>query len=394
MPLYTTPDGRYTYAIETPNQGDGNSAVYDNWRGVPVWDRWSYEAGLGGSPVVLPPVAPLPVPVPETPPEPAGNWRRPPIQVTDASDGTFEPRMMSYWANAFVTGNKAFVFAGHVGDEQPRFFEVNLVTGTVDRLGPLIGFVGTTEGWSWTRDGWIVLCDGPRLRKVSPFTNEAPVIFDISEVQGIPKNSQLWQPHSSDDGQTHSATVEQIVETGSYPKVGTVVFWHGQIEYFPARGVLDESAISGDGGYLIIKEDDDNRVITMGTKDTRMIRDGERALGHSDVGPDYMVGEADKPDPGMCGWWDLRQPLTPGRFHPLFPTLNMGYVSVRAGRILHSSETELRLIDRESGAITPLIDHGVRSDNYDDRVKANLDHSGRVATYMVNRQVYLLVLPA
>ena len=68
MPLYTTPDGRYTVAWQTAGEGDGNSVVYDRgpslavpWPGMPVWDRFSYEAGLGQ---VRPPTDPPPSPPP------------------------------------------------------------------------------------------------------------------------------------------------------------------------------------------------------------------------------------------------------------------------------------------------------------------------------------------
>src|SRR4029077_5476730 len=141
------------------------------------------------------------------------------IPVTSASDGEFVPRMYSYWPNAWIHGRAAYVFAGHA-DGMPRFFKVDLTSGNVERLGSMLGFTGTTEGWYWTADGWIMLCDGARLRRVSPFTNEAPVVFDISESH---PGCILWQAHSSDDGQTHSATVKQIVSDGAYPAIGTVV---------------------------------------------------------------------------------------------------------------------------------------------------------------------------
>ena len=397
MPLYTTPDGRYTYAIETPNEGDGNSVVYVNWRTpgtpFPVWDRWSYEAGLGADrpPVVLPPEPlPSPAPVPGTPPpEPALPLSRgiKIIPVTNASDGEFVPRMYSYWSNAWLHDRHAYVFAGHV-DGMPRFFKVDLGIGSVEPLGPMLGFTGTTEGWCWTSDGWIMLCDGSRLLRVSPFTNEARVVFDIAESH---PGCILWQSHSSDDGQTHSATVKQIVNDGAYPAIGTVVFRHGREEYFPAQGDLDESQIDPTGTYLVIKEDDDNRVINLSTRHTQILRDRDGAVGHSDCGPFLLVGEDNIH--GACVRWDLNQPLTPGRRVELFSTWNMGYVSIRGGRCLHSGETHISLVALDGSGETPLLDHGVRSNDYDARVKANLDPSGRVATYMVEGQVFLLVLP-
>lgn len=312
------------------------------------------------------------------------------IQVTTAADGPFHPRFYSYWSNAWVQGTHAIVFAGHI-DGLARFFDVDLVTGVVVPLGSLIKLQSTTEGWSWNHSGRITLCDGPRLLRINPFIVADPgeVLADISETH---PGCRIVQSHSSDDGQVHSATVERITSDGPYQRIGTLAVIRGQQQFFPAEGALDESQVTSDGAYLIIKENDDNRIVTMATGEERRIADHCHAIGHSDCGPGYVVGEADKPDPGMCGWWDLTKALTPEQFHPLFQTLNMGYVSVRGNQILHSSDTQLRMIDRETGAITPLLDHGVTSGNYDDRVKASLSPCGRVATYMANRIVYLLVL--
>lgn len=389
MAIHHTPDRRYRIAVEEQGQGDGNTVVYDDVRGVVAWDRFSYEAGLPPeTPPVLPPEPP---PDPFTPPPLPGAPRL--IQVTGEQDGRIPPRMMSYWANAWVnTDNSILVFCGSESG-RPQFFRVDMGSRDVERLGDLgVPYRGETEGWYWTRDGGICLCDGPRFRRIYPLLNREENIFDISGMPG----AVLWQPHSSDDGTVHSATVQQRVENGPWPKIGTVVYRMGSVEYFPAQGVLDESALTADGTYVIIKEDDDNRIINLSTRDTRYIRDRERAMGHSDCGPRYVVGEADKPDPGMCGWWDLNGPLNPERFHPLFPTLNMGYVAVRGDRILHSSATQLRLVDRYSEAITTLMDHGGGKE-YDDRVKANLSPCGRVACFMSSfgsprRDVYLLIL--
>lgn len=414
MGIYTTPDGRYTFAIETEGQGDGNSVVYD--RMVPVWDRFSYESGRGepppkpSQPDVPPPPTDQPPVILNPSPILPGSPRL--VRVTNEQDGTIPPRMSSYWANAWVDprDNTVVVFCGHESGA-PQFFRVGPHPSAVSRLGNLgIPYRGETEGWYFGEDGCLYLFEGPRFRRlyrhaISGGIDQDEVLYDISAVQGIPTNTDLWQPHSSDDGRVHSATVRQIVSTGKYPYIGTVVCRYGVIDYFPAIGVLDESFLSADGIHLGIKESndrgydqlsEDNRYINLSTRNTCYILDRERAMGHSDCGPSYVVGEADKPDPGMCGWWDLNGPLTPERFQPLFPTLNMGYVAVRGERILHSSATQLRLVDRHTAAISTLIDHGGGPD-YDDRVKANLSPCSRVACFMSSfggprRDVYLLVL--
>jgi len=377
MPEIRSDDGRYVLAV----QSDRNVVVYD--RGRPVWDRWSYEAGQAPtSPPVVEVLSPPAVPAPAvpTPITAAPGIPGRPIQVTSATDGDLVPRMYSYWPNAWIDGDSVVVFVGHA-DGRPRFFRVHARTGTVERLGPCLSYTGTAEGWYWDAEGWIYLCDGPRLRRVNPFDGQDRIVFDISDTQ---PGCVLWQAHSSDDGQVHSATVQRVVENGTWPKIGTVVCRNGRQEFLPARGVLDESQVTPDGAFLVIKEDDDNRIITLATGEERMLRDADGAVGHSDCGPGIVVGEANLPEPGACVLWDLRQPLSLDRRATLFTTWNMGYVSLRGGRCLHSDATHLSLVDLGNGQRTPVIAHGCASTDYDSRVKANLDPTGRVACYMTN----------
>jgi hypothetical protein len=378
MPEIRSDDGRYLLAV----QGDGNVVVYD--RATPVWDRWSYEAGQPQAPAPPPSAADTPAPpIPSITSDPvatpSANPGRP-IRVTSAADGELVPRMYSYWPNAWVDGNTATVFVGHA-DGRPRFFKVDLGGGGVERLGPRVPYTGTSEGWYWNSGGWVHLCEGPRLRRVHPFSGQDDVLFDISDM--LP-NCVLWQAHSSDDGEVHSATVQQVSSSGAWPKIGTVVCRNGRTQYFAARGSLDESQVTADGSFLVIKEDDDNRIINLATGEERMLRDGDGAVGHSDCGAGIVVGEANLPEPGACVLWDLRQPLTLDRRRTLFNTWNMGYVALRGERCVHSDATHLSLVDLNTGRRTPVVAHGCNGTDYDSRVKANLDPSGRVACYMTN----------
>lgn len=378
MPLFTTPDGRYTYAIETPGEGDGNSVVYDNWvnpgQMTPVWDRWGYEASIG---VTQPATSPAPVPT-----APIGGSRGHLIQVSDASDGELIPRMYSYWSSAWIgtAGTHAYVFVGHA-DGHPRFFQVTIATGIVQRFGSMLSYTGTAEGWYWDTDGWIYLLDGPRLRRVNPFTKQDRVIFDITDSA---PGCRLWQAHSSDDGQTHSATVQRIVDDGPYPNISTVVCRNGgQLSYFPAKGTLDESQITSDGAYLIIKEDNDNRIIHLQTRDTRFLRNADGAVGHSDCGASIVIGEDDIH--GECVLWDLRGPLLPESRHTLFHTWNMGHLSVKGDRCLLSDATHLSLVALDGSGVSPLLEHGMVGNDYDHQVQGNLDPTGRIACFLSNR---------
>lgn len=311
------------------------------------------------------------------------------IRVTHDGDGLFAPRMMSDRANAWLRGESAFVFAGSQQTGGARFFHVDLLTGESVPQNFIFPYGGETEGWSWLPDGSVLVLDGPRLRRVHPFNGVDDVVLDIRNTH---PGCDLWQPHASDDGLTYSATVRQIIESGPYLKIGTVTIHNGKQEYWPAVGVLDESQVRRDGRGVLIKEDrgqgDDNRYIDLDTRETKWLKDQERAVQHSDCGPDFVVGEADKPDPGGCVIWQLDRLNEAPRF--LFPSTNMGYVSVRGGRCLWSSDTHLSLVALDGSGITPLIEHGGYGSGYDDRVKANLDPTGQVACYMVHGSVYLM----
>lgn len=334
--------------------------------------------------------APPATPDTPAPPSPPTDVRV--IRVTDERDGDLLNRTYSYWPTAWVNpqDGAVYAFVGHA-DGAPRFFRIDRGSGNVDRLGPLLAYRGTGEGWYFDGEGWIYLCDGPRLQRVNPFTGEDRVVFDISETH---PGCRLWQAHSSDDGQAHSATVERIVDDGPYLRTGTVVHRHGQQEFFPAHGVLDESQVDASGRWLVIKEGDDNRIIDLETRETRLLRDADGAVGHSDVGHGILVGEDNIH--GACVKWDLTQPLTPARRLELFQTWGMGVVSVRGGRCLVSGGASLGLVALDGSGVTPLLEHGMVGAGYDFYVRANLSPCGQVAAYISNAagrfDGYLLVL--
>jgi hypothetical protein len=334
-------------------EGGGEQPLIANRTDIGAWEQFELiELDEGnGLPQPAhpepPPQWPPPEPDPDPEPEPPLVQPRPPggrvldriVQVTNAADGELLNREYSYWPHAVVLDGFIYVFAGHA-DGHPRFFKVT-ARGDVIRLGPMMPYRGTAEGWYWCVQGWIYLIDGPRLRTVNPFTGENRVVFSIEESH---PGCQLWQAHSSDDGGTHSATVQRIVHDGAYPRIGTVVSRYGEQSYYEAHGSLDESALTPDGEFLIIKEDHDNRIINLINGEERLLRDSDGALGHSDCGPGFMVGEFSHGEHGECVLWDLRRPLTMDRRRVLFHTWNMGHVSIRGGVCLLSDRNSLSVV--------------------------------------------------
>lgn len=305
------------------------------------------------------------------------------IRVTSAQDGQLLNRGYSYWSQAVRTPDgTVLAFVGHA-DEHPRFFRVSS-SGAVTRLGALIPYATTGEGWYFDREGWIYLCDGPRLRRWNPLTGENHIIFEC-EPQYI-----LWQAHSSDDGLVHSATLRNAA---TYQTVGWTAHrvGHGSASY-PLQGAPDECQIDASGRWLVIKEDDDNRIITLATGEERRISNAEGAFGHSDCGNGFMVGEDDQR--GACMWMDLSNPDSR---RVLFSTWNMGHVSVRGSRCLLSGPKSLSLVPLAGGQPEHLIDHGMVGEGYDFQVMGNLDPSGQIAAFVSNKEgrmdLYVAVLP-
>lgn len=369
-----SPDGRFLFAL----QDDGNEVIYDThtdpW--TPVWDRWSFEAKHEITP------KPKPTPTPAPSPTPNANGV---ICVTKDSPGEFLDRDYSYWSQSVVRGTNVYTFVGH-SDGTVKFFEIT-TDERVTPLGSLLAYAGTGEGWYWNANGQIYLLDGPRLRRVNPFiTGHDEVVFDIADTH---PGCRLWQAHSSDDGRAHSATVQKIVAEGAYPNIGTVVCIDGVQRYFPAIGSLDESAITADGKFLVIKEDDYNRVINLVTGVEQRLYNEGGAVGHSDCGESYIIGEDDVH--GACVRWDFPAFTRT----ELFKTWNMGHVAVRGDRWLLSDDKRISLMDA-NGQLTTLVEHGMIGSGYDFQVFANLSPDGRVATWMSNKSgrmdAYILML--
>jgi hypothetical protein len=298
------------------------------------------------------------------------------IKVTTPDDGQLLNRGYSYWSQAWVDGDDVLCFVGHT-DNWPRFYRVNLRSGAIERLGALLPYSSTGEGWYLDHAGCLYLTVDAQLLRVNPLGGEATVVMAVSD-----DRYRLWQAHSSDDGQTHCATVQRVTSDGPYHNETTLVKTPTNVTAFATRGALDESQVTSDGAYLVIKEDDDNRIIELSTGTERLLTDADGAVGHSDVGPSLLVGEDNIR--GACVAWDLTRDLTLQNQKHLFGTWNMGHVSIRAGRCLHSDETSLNLVNLDGSGVTRLLDHGMVGSGYDYQCMANLSPCGRVAAWVSN----------
>jgi hypothetical protein len=127
----------------------------------------------------------------------------------------------------------------------------------------------------------------------------------------------IWQMHSSGDDRVHSFTLRR---TGTWEMLGCVAYREttGQASFFAKKGSFDECQIDKSGRWLLVKEDagsiDDNRVIDLQTGSERTLLNPNGAVGHSDSGFGYMVGEDNfHPNPGAVRVWDFNLSLQGGQ---------------------------------------------------------------------------------
>lgn len=298
-----------------------------------------------------------------------------PIRVTS---GDLVPRLQAYWPTVWIGSQAIYTFVGR-RDGQVHFYAIDRTSKVVTDLGPLLrDYPGEGEGWYWDREGWVVLIPGgrsPQLICVNPFTKDRETLIDLSASH---PGHVLWQPHSSEDGRTHSATVQR---TSDWQKVATVVARDGQIKrWYDATQPLDESAVTLRGDYVFIKEGEDNRVGNVETGEEWWIQDADGALGHSDCGDGFVVGEYSQGDHGECVIWDLRT----RSMRTLYRTWNFGHLATKGGRALVSTPDPpwINLLNLSTGELTPLKPHGMSGSRYDLQAEATLDWTGRVAVYL------------
>jgi hypothetical protein len=274
-----TRDGHLVFA----DQDDGNSVVYlitpSGLR--PIWDAWSWQASTG---LTFPEPAPGPIGVPPLPPVGPAVGTGVSGQVIRVTADSDRPRPvgMAYWP----------VINNHAGQAMLRvlvsladaltLFYVDKASGVVSRgeTLPLPPNTGEFCYWSFSDPDLFYFPSGNVLFSYHVVTGE------LREVVTAPV--PITQCHSSADGRSHSCTMDG----------GAAVSREGRITTYPSAGSYDECQIDKSGEWLLIKEGADNRVVHLSSGRMWTITDKGLAVGHSDMGWGYMVGEDDQTNPG------------------------------------------------------------------------------------------------
>lgn len=345
-------DGEYLLA----KQDDGNTVVYRN--GIPVWDKWTYEASHGVS-----------TPAPSIPSS----------LVMNMVAKNINPIGMSYWRN----------INQHKGQDILKLFlsindEITIFTiekSTLNVLGEQqIGVHHTGEGchFSAVRSNILYIPTDNNLIAFDINTNQKEIEWAVS-------GKYLWQCHTSYDDSMHSATIKDL----GYNIIKWAVFGALGYKEYDIKGEPDECQIDKSGKWLTIKEDNYNRIINIQSGEEKIIQNEAGALGHSDCGFECMLGENDYSD--RAGALDLID-LNSLESRLMYSTgiWNMGYVSFTNAKpgplenqfCLVSTSLELIKVKLDgSGTGIKICDNLTESQEYNNRPKANLCPEGEFAAW-------------
>ena len=222
----------------------------------------------------------------------------------------------SYWRNTnnHVGRPEMLIFLGFdrsAGGPGPSLLSYNKTTDLVQNLGPLFPAssafsYATGEGWYFSGTQptklYTYLVGQPVLRRYDvvshQFDNTAAMDLGTCRRPGVcPSNAAyIFQPHSSDDDSTHSATVQDT----NYNRLGCVVYKSAgkkSFQFFaPAKGFeLDECHVDKSGNWLMLLEVNpngsvQNRIVDLRRGTITTIDDVNGSLGHLDMGFGYAVG--------------------------------------------------------------------------------------------------------
>src|SRR5439155_1319430 len=229
------------------------------------------------------------------------------VRITNASDcgggDCVDAVGYSYWRNInnHVGSDQMLIFLGlnrARGGVGPSLFSYNKLTGQVASLGPLFDPSArlswhSTEGWYWSmsKPTKIYVDDYSKTTRYDVNTHQYETVFDVAPQFGADKI--VWQMHSSDDDKVHSATLRTNT---TYEMLGCVVYHEDTrvFQYFPKIGDFNECSVDKSGRWLMSLEDVDYkydlemRIFNLATGAERLVWDQDGAVGHADMGYDYV----------------------------------------------------------------------------------------------------------
>lgn len=344
------------------------------------------------------------------------------VRLTNASDcggaNCVVPIGYSYWrnANAHMASDTMLVVLSldrRYGGTGPTLFTYNKNTGATANAGPLFGS-NSALGWA-TGEGWyfsavqptmLYVNDGARMSRVDVVTKRLSPLLDLTPHMG--PGHLIWQMHSSHDDRVHSFTVRD----GNYRDLGCGVYVESsrQFRFHPARGEYDECQVDASGRFLVVKENADgvggfdNVIYDLSTGASYVQSDPAGALGHSDLGFGYGVGEDNwHALPNAVRVWTYAGGPSDGRvvFHATnwdFATNHISHTNARSDLPIHqqmacsSSANRKKAIPRANEVVCFLLDGSNRvlvvapvmtdlnasggGDDYSKQPKGNLDITG------------------
>ena len=289
------------------------------------------------------------------------------IRLTNASDcelgqDCIRPVGYSYWRNTnFHTGSPVMlIFLGMDrarGGRGPTLLAYDKVSDQVQSQGPLFPAgspysYATGEGWYFSRTLpsilYTYLVGDSRLRRYDVLTRQFQKEPALDLLQCVKRNAcpggaaSINQPHSSDDDQVHSATVQD----SEYARLGCVVYRARgkRFTYHPKRPGygFDECHVDKSGRWLVLLETTaggglNNRIVDLASGAETVIEDAQGALGHLDMGWGYAVG-ADNFNPFPNATILLTFPVTSTQ-RPVGPVVhfNKRWDLVAANHVAHGN---------------------------------------------------------
>lgn len=352
-------NGRFT-AIQ---QDDGNFVVYEG--NTPVWSMFHYKSDTINNPTPNNP------PTPTVSSGPSGN----PVKIASGVN----PIGMSYWRNINNHSNKDYLnIVLSINDDLTLFFisKNDLSVSATHSLG----IHHTGEGINFSAIDSNILFIGYEnlLYKLNISNGNRETVWDVG-------GNKLWQCHTSYDERVHSGTLRD----SNYKDIAWVVLDNGRERRFDLRGnEPDECQITRCGDYLLIKEDNYNRIIGLRNGQEITIQNEQGALGHSDCGFGFAIGENDySPAAGALD----RINFTNMEKQLIYSTgiWNMGYVSHTNAR--PNGDNQFCLITTPDDLIHVRFDGSkqgrkvcsnlAESQKYEHRPKANLCPLGEYAIW-------------